>query len=219
MLVTVFEVALGFVGILLVVLGVYGIVRDKFGQQTSGGALGGTITLPLSGLIVVLGLGALGLAGYLAANQPTKPGAALPTTSASSPTASPTPSTSNSPTPTLLTPSASVMTLMCRLNGKRLGPGVTVQLTYKVYSPVARQVGLGAGLYDEQGNDHSNGDGDVSVFMLQQGQSNPSRPVTIPTNLPPGKYELDAEIWPANEIGQNGVNDIIDATCANFDVP
>lgn len=219
MLVTVFEVTLGIIGILLVALGIYGIVRDKFGQETSGGAMGSTITLPLSGLIVVLGLGALGLAGYLAANQSTKFRAATPTASASPPSGSPIPSTSISPTPTLPTPAASVMTLACRLNGKKLEPGVTVQLTYKAYSPVTRQVGLGAGLYDEQGNDHSNGDGDVSVFTLKQGQSNPSRPVTIPTNLPPGKYELDAEIWPANKIGQNGVNDIIDATCANFDVP
>jgi hypothetical protein len=75
---------------------------------------------------------------------------------------------------------------------------------------------LGAGLYDEKGNDHSNGDGDVSSFTLKQGNSSPSRPVTIPAHLPPGKYELDAEIWPANAVGQNGINDLTDATCGYF---
>lgn len=219
MLVTAFEVALGVVGLLLVALGIYGILRGKFGQQTSGGAMGGTITLPLSGLIVILGLGALGFAVYLAANQPTKLQVVLPTVSANPPSASPILTTSASSTPIPPTPSPSLMTLGCRLSDKKLRPGLTVQLTYQVYSPVTRQVGLGAGLYDERGNDHSNGDGDVSVFTLKQGESSPSRPVTIPANLPPGTYELDAEIWPANKIGQNGVNDIIDATCANFNVP
>jgi hypothetical protein len=84
---------------------------------------------------------------------------------------------------------------------------------------VMRQVGLGAGVYDEQGNDQSNGDGDVSDTTLQEGQSDPSRPVTIPTGLPAGTYEIDAEIWPANEIGKNGVNDLTDAVCGSFKVP
>jgi hypothetical protein len=96
---------------------------------------------------------------------------------------------------------------------------MTVQLTYYVNSPVTRQVGLGAGLYAEQGKDDSNGDGDVDSIVLQQGWSSLSRPVTIPTSLRPGQYELDAEIWPANEIGQNGVNDLADATCTYFNVP
>ena len=219
MLVTAFEVVLGVVGLLLVALGIYGVVRGKFGQQTSGGAMGGTISLPLSGLILLLGLGALGFAVYLAADQPTKIRVVLPHVSATLPSASSTLITSISPTPTPPTPAPSLMTLGCKLSDKKLRAGLTIQLTYQVYSPVARRVGLGAGLYDEQGTDHSNGDGDVSVFTLKQGQSSPSRPVTIPADLPSGKYELDAEIWPANKIGQNGVNDIIDTTCANFNVP
>jgi hypothetical protein len=96
---------------------------------------------------------------------------------------------------------------------------MTVQLTYHIGAPSTRQVGLGAGLYDEQGTDRSNGDGDVSDVTLQQGQSSPSRPVAIPANLPAGKYELDAEIWPPNEIGKNHVNDFIDAPCTYFRVP
>lgn len=96
---------------------------------------------------------------------------------------------------------------------------MTVQLTYHIDSSTPRQVGLGAGLYDEQGNDHSNGDGDVSSATIQQGQSSPSRAVIIPANLPPGKYELDAEIWPPNEIGQNNINELVDATCTYFNIP
>jgi hypothetical protein len=80
------------------------------------------------------------------------------------------------------------------------------------------QVGLSAGLYDEEGNDRSNGDGDISSYTLEEGNSNPSRPVTIPRHLPAGRYEIDAEIWPANEIGQNGINDLTDARCAYFTV-
>lgn len=117
------------------------------------------------------------------------------------------------------TAAVSSMTLSCSLSQQRLRPGMTVQLTYHVDSPVIRQAGLGAGLYDAQGNDDSNGDGDVDSIALHQGWNSLSRPVTIPANLQPGQYELDAEIWPANEIGQNGVNDLIDATCTYFKVP
>jgi hypothetical protein len=133
-----------------------------------------------------------------------------------SPAASPTSQVPISPTPS---PTISSMTLTCSLSQKQLRPGMTIMLTYHVNSPVTRQVGLGAGLYDEPGNDHSNGDGDVSDTTLQQGLSSQSRPVTIPANLPAGKYELDAEIWPANEIGQNNVNTLTDAPCAYFSVP
>jgi hypothetical protein len=220
-----FEISLGVVGLALVAFGVYGTVRGKFGETTSGGYRGGTISLPLSGVMVILGLGSLGFAGYLAANGTAPEQVAMPTGSASVPTTSPTAITPTSPIPTTesptdtATPKVSSMMLTCNLSQKQLRPGMIVQLTYHVNSPVARQVGLGAGLYDEQGTDHSNGDGDVSSITLQQGWNSPSRSVTIPTDLPPGQYELDAEIWPANEIGQNGVNDLVDATCTYFNVP
>lgn len=220
-----FEVSLGLVGLALVAFGIYGAVRGKFGEPTSGGFAGGSISLPLSGLMVILGLGSLGFAGYLAANGATQEPVATPTASVGTPTTSPTVIIPTSPVPSTesptltATPTVSSMTLTCSLSQRQLWLGMTVQLTYHVDSPVGHEVGLGVGLYDEQRNDHSNGDGDVSSIALQQGRSSLSRPVTIPTNLPPGQYELDAEIWPANEIGQNGVNDLVDATCTYFNFP
>lgn len=135
-------------------------------------------------------------------------------------TPAPQPSTpAPNPIPTSPSPSAPQITLTCTLGHTQIRPGATIDLTYNMNSTATRQVGLGAGLYDEQGNDHSNGDGDISSFTLKQGSGSPSRPVTIPARLPPGRYELDAEIWPANQIGQNGVNDFVDAPCAHFTVP
>lgn len=67
--VAIFEVALASIGLVLVGLGIYGVVRGKFGEQTSSPALGGTVTLPLSGLLLVLGLCCIGYSGYLGANK------------------------------------------------------------------------------------------------------------------------------------------------------
>jgi hypothetical protein len=64
-----FEVVLISIGLVLVGLGIYGVVRGKFGEQTSSPALGGTVTLPLSGLILVLGLCCIGYSGYLGVNR------------------------------------------------------------------------------------------------------------------------------------------------------
>lgn len=91
----------------MVVLGIYGIVRDKFGAQTSGGALGGTISLPLSGLILILGLASLGFPAYLVASETTKNPVATPTGSAGIATSSPTPIIPTSPAPTTALPSPS----------------------------------------------------------------------------------------------------------------
>ena len=225
MLISALVVLLGLAGIALIVFGIYGIVRGKYGETTSGGALGGTIAIPLSGLILILGLGSLAYAGYLALNGTKQEPGATPTNIPGSPITSlpiisPTAPVPSTESPTVTTPATvSSMKLTCSLSQKRLRPGMTVQLTYHVDSPAARQVGLGAGLYDEQGNDDSNGNGDIASMSLQEGWNSPSRPVTIPANLAPGQYELDAEIWPANEIGQDGVNDLIDTTCTYFNVP
>jgi hypothetical protein len=213
------QITLGAIGVVLIILGIYGIVRGKFGQQTSGGALGGTITVPLSALILILGLGSLGFAGYLSADQSTTYHVAMPAASDNPSSELQIPTSPASPTPTSSSPLTPQITLTCTLGRTQIRPGATIELTYNVNSTTTRQVGLGAGLYDEQGNDHSNGDGDISSFTLKQGSGNPSRPVTIPAKLPPGRYELDAEIWPANQIGQNGINDFVDAACARFAVP
>ncbi len=135
MLVTVFEVVLGLVGLALVVLGIYGIVRDKFGAPTSGGAMGGTISIPLSGLIVMLGLCSLGFAVYLSANETSQNAIATPTSSATSIPTSPPPqptgiTASPSPTPDAL-PSAPTITIIKPLSGSyvNLNDDITVQLS------------------------------------------------------------------------------------------
>ena len=110
------------------------------------------------------------------------------------------------------------ITVSCALSQISLRPGMTVQLTYHIHASSATTVGLGAGLYDSQGNDHSTGTGDIDSIAIPAGASIESRPVPIPAGLPPSTYELDAEIWPPNEIGDTGVNDYADATCTLFAV-
>jgi hypothetical protein len=92
-------------------------------------------------------------------------------------------------------------------------------MTYNVALKEPDTVGLGAAIYDNASTDHSTGYGDVDSIQLHSGQTKESRPVPIPGNLPSGRYEIDAEIWPPNEVGQNGANTIADALCAYFSVP
>jgi hypothetical protein len=107
----------------------------------------------------------------------------------------------------------------CTLNQTTLRPGITVQLTYEIDTNQPTPAGLGAGLYDNQGKDRSTGYGDINSLSLPAGRSTKSRSVKIPANLAPGKYELDAEVWPANEVGANGANTLADGTCEHFRVP
>jgi hypothetical protein len=149
------------------------------------------------------------------------------TTSPSQPSLNPTASTSASPAVLRPTPSLSLsspptspdLNLRCSLNTRSLHSGITVTMTYNVILNRADMVGLGAAIYDNSGNDHSTGYGDVDSIQLPSGQSKNSRPLPIPSNLPPGRYEIDAEIWPPDEVGQNGANTIADAPCAYFTVP
>jgi len=96
----VFEIALGVIGLVLVLLGLYGILRDKFGQSTAGGALGATINLPLSAFILMLGLASGGFAAYLAVGQAAQNPTSAPTISANAFSSSPTADISVSPSPT-----------------------------------------------------------------------------------------------------------------------
>lgn len=96
MLVTIFEVVLVLVGLALVVLGMYGIVRGKWGEQTPFTAAGITINASQSVLMVILGLGSLGLSVYLSATETTNNAVATPISSANS-------STSSSPSPVSIT--------------------------------------------------------------------------------------------------------------------
>jgi hypothetical protein len=106
----------------------------------------------------------------------------------------------------------------CSFTGT-MKPGQTVQMTYHFDSSAARQVGLGAGLYNNAGIDNSTGTGDISDYQLSPGKTAKTRPVPIPAHLKPGRYELDAELWPPNEVGQNGVQTITTATCGYMTVP
>jgi hypothetical protein len=103
-------------------------------------------------------------------------------------------------------------TVSCTINAS-LQPGRTIQLTYHFNSATARRAGLGAGLYDATGNDHSTGAGDINSYEIAPGRTAKSRPVPVPAKLPPGRYELDAELWPPNKVGQNGAQTIASATC------
>ncbi len=110
------------------------------------------------------------------------------------------------------------ITLTCNLNSAHLRPGMTVALTYAIESKQPIQVGLGAGIYDDQRNDYATGTGDIDSIQLVQGDNTKTRIVPIPTDLPSGTYELTAEVWPPNEVGQDGVETLADTPCATFSV-
>lgn len=109
------------------------------------------------------------------------------------------------------------ITASCSLD-KSPRPGVTVELTYHIKASRRARVGLGAGLYDNNGNDHSTGQGDIDSLAIPAGASARTRIVPIPSKLPAGTYELDAEIWPPNQIGADGKDTLTDPHCAYFKV-
>ena len=55
-------------GIALIGLGIYGIIKDRFSQETKGSGPGVSFTLPLSALVLLMGLASLIGSGYLALN-------------------------------------------------------------------------------------------------------------------------------------------------------
>lgn len=101
----------------------------------------------------------------------------------------------------------------------RIRPGELIGLTYSIDATAAVDVGLGAGLYDEQGTDHSTGTGDVDNLPVAAGFKRVSRPFKVPADLKPGSYELTAEVWPANKIGDEGVETLADSHCALVTIP
>ncbi|MGH3837739.1 MAG: hypothetical protein ACRDSF_18855 [Pseudonocardiaceae bacterium] len=92
-------------------------------------------------------------------------------------------------------------------------------MTYNIDTTAAVDVGLGAGLYDEHGNDHSPGTGDVDNLPVATGFKRVTRPFIVPADLKPGSYELTAEVWPANKIGSPGVETLADSPCALVTIP
>jgi hypothetical protein len=176
------------------------------------------VKLPPPALLLGAGTVLLIAGGSLAAHTAASgaPVTPVPTTAPARNTPSSSVPADESPSPT--TPHLQI-TLTCDLSTKAPMPGMTVQMTYHITSSQQRSVGLGASLYDSQGNDLSTGDGDIDSFLLSAGQTTDSRPLPLPKNIPAGRYEIDAEIWPPNEIGKNGVNTLKDAFCANLVVP
>ncbi|MFJ9828528.1 hypothetical protein ACIRSU_29775 [Streptomyces sp. NPDC101160] len=124
------------------------------------------------------------------------------------PLASPPPSPSlhagSGPSPTISSSPPGGMTVTCRVleSPQNVQRGQTIELTYEIYAPTSVHVGLGAGLYDNAGNDHTNGAGDRDDISLTAGRQNVmTRKMEIPRDLTAGRYEIAAEVWPAHHIG------------------
>jgi hypothetical protein len=91
-------------------------------------------------------------------------------------------------------------------------PGHRITLSYQVTSGAAGSVGLGAGLYDDDGSDDS-GDADATpVSAVTAGTTVLTRSFSVPADLRPGRYELTAEIWPPTAIDED--DPLAEATCA-----
>lgn len=56
------------VGLALIALGIYGVVKERFSQETKGTGPGVSFTLPLSAFVLLMGIGSLAVAGYFALN-------------------------------------------------------------------------------------------------------------------------------------------------------
>jgi hypothetical protein len=84
---------------------------------------------------------------------------------------------------------------------------------------VAGKAVLGAALYSSVGDDHSVGVSDTDPLALTVGQHSVSRQVSIPRDLPPDTYELNAEIWPADMVRANDMQTIADASCGTTTLP
>lgn len=200
-------------------LGLAGPAREAFETAARGhrpvGELAGGWLVPfaLAGVLVLAG-GAVLAGRALFSPSSSRPGSG-PTTPLG-PAGTTTASSTPAPTSTV---KPSSITVGCSLSRKNLKPGMTLQLTYHISVSSAVLAGLGVGLYDNQGHDHSNGRYDRNAFPLMAGSHSYTRLVAIRANLAPGRYEMDAEIWPPHHVGQNGFNTWADHRCAYMTVP
>lgn len=128
-------------------------------------------------------------------------------------TTPPPPTTSTHTTTPPTTPPVPVeLSISCVLDPTPSHRGQRVTLTYTIDSPKQQRVGLGAGV--RRGNtDYSNGDGDMDSVSLKVGRQTISRPLFIPDHAPSGRYEINGEIWPENQVGQDGVDTLADQPC------
>jgi hypothetical protein len=96
----------------------------------------------------------------------------------------------------------------------RMDRGVPVEVTYSIKTSRQIAVGLGVGIYDEEGVDHSKGFGDRAYVPLEEGDTAISRPIKVPTDYKVGTCEVVAEVWAGNKIGESGVDTLGEATCS-----
>jgi len=182
------------------------------------------LLLEVGGVVVAIGAivtGVLAITGHIgtdpntkstATPQPTPDGGPLPTTVVS-PSHAPSATTSALPSPT----QPLNISVVCKLP-PAVHKGEQTTATYVITSNQAVKVGIGAGVYDSGGTDHSNGDGDMDGYQLKAGTQSVTRKLILPSSLQADQYEIDAEIWPSGEIGANGANTLAEATCGYFNV-
>jgi hypothetical protein len=96
--------------------------------------------------------------------------------------------------------------------------GDTFTMTYRIESPQAQRVGLGAALLDAEGDDHADGSGDRSSFELPAGTTTFSRPVAVHPDLERRRYEVVGGLWPEGEVGRSGAQPLREASCGSFEV-
>ena len=216
-------------GIALIIMGVWLMTRRTKRSNGSEQAQGSTearvpgigveVSLPPPAVLLAAGTVLLVVGGSLAVHTASANGTPKPNPTTFSATPTIIPGETSFPPPSSASPSPSDIGLKCSLNTRSPHPGMSVKMTYNITMNQRDVVGLSAGIYDNSGNDHSTGYGDIDSIQLSPGQITESRPVPIPSRLSPGRYEIDAEVWPRNEVGRNGANTIADATCGYFSVP
>jgi len=148
------------------------------------------------------------------ASQPATPLTAAPT-GETAPTAAPTTTAA-----AVLTPlKAADVTVDCAVSpAPQLGSAVT--MTYTLTATRPGTVGLGAGVVDENVNDHGVDDsGDRNSYALHAGIQQYTRTLRLPAKLPKGSYDISAEVWPTGQVGKDGVETLTDETCATLTVP
>lgn len=135
------------------------------------------------------------------------------------PSAEPSASESAVPSPEPLK-NGEIFSTSCSTDTRRISRGLAFDVTYRVKATRSGLVGLGAGVYDEAGVDYARGDGDVSQHVLPAGDAIINRSVVVADSAPMGRYEVVAELWPADKIGQEGVEVLLrgEATCGTVTV-
>ena len=141
-------------------------------------------------------------------------GTTASTSSSSTTTAPPPPTTTSAETTTTTSglPKLHGLEMSCTGLRATMRIGSHVQVTYEFESDGSGTVGLGVGLYDDAGNDQSDGNNDVDSIAVSAGPNRLSRVFDIPA-VATGPYELDGEVWPANKVGSDSAETLLDGPC------